>query len=182
MSTSTRQADSRVDVAHPSGDTTLVVVDMQPKFMASKFPRILAAVQLQIKKAIAAGWSVVVLEFENHGATHLSLMNHLVGQYDRHQVASKNEDDGAEVVLEVCHAHRFGDNKFRVCGVNTNACVEATVLGLLDRQPQCQVELAIEACANDFGMNQIYPFRVDRVSAVFGDGTVCRLKRDSVPH
>jgi nicotinamidase-related amidase len=126
-------------------ETTLVIVDMQPYFRASQHPDTLAAVEREIRSAISNESAIVLLEFEDSGDTDARLMR-VLRAYPRLAVKLKTTDDGSAWVTAACREHGFGTKHFRVCGVNTDACVLATVLGLTRRLPHCTVEVVKDAC------------------------------------
>lgn len=148
-------------------ETTLVVVDMQPYFAASQHPDTLAAVEREIRSAIEREAPIVVLEFEDSGKTHESLMR-LLRKYRRLAVRVKTTDDGSAWVTSACRQHGFGMKHFRICGVNTDACVLATVLGLTDRIPDCTVEVVRDACNSNYSTYNWCDYRNRRNVVVLG--------------
>ena len=132
---------------------TLVVVDMQPDFSASNDPNTRTAVEWEVRKAIKRGLPVVVLEIpyfspideDGLEPTHRSIMNLLSG-YKRYQVVQKRWSDGSSHVISSCEDHMYGQQRFRVCGVNTDECVLQTVLGLARRLPMSKIKVVKNAC------------------------------------
>ena len=107
---------------------TLVVIDMQEEFSAARNKRIQQAVIQEIQRSRAKRWPIVIVEFEESGGT-LPIIRRACKGYPRAVTVTKDYDDGSSEVLEA-----LGDitkcRKVRVCGVNTEACVWATVKGL----------------------------------------------------
>jgi nicotinamidase-related amidase len=132
---------------------TLVVVDMQSDFRAANDPATIAAVEKEILEAVRLHQSVVVLEIayfsplDEQGLkpTHRSLMSHLKG-YDRVAVRQKIYSDGSRHVLNTCSEQGYSRSRFRVCGVNTDACVVETAVGLAKAEPTSTVEVLQGAC------------------------------------
>ncbi len=133
-----------------SCDRTLVIVDMQPGFSASMHARTLAQVERRIVEAVSHGWAIVVLENESHlhGHTLPRLIKHLIG-YKRCIVIPKADDDGSREVIAGCQVAGFDLNFVEVCGVNTDACVKATVEGLIARSPFTNILVFRKACYSD---------------------------------
>ena len=135
---------NRIDPATP----TIVVVDMQPYFPASRKKLTVAAVAGLLSLGISRNWPIVVVEMENCGHTNLNLLQ-LVEQYPLAALNVEKIDlSGAKKIDEVCQARRFPRNRFLVCGVNTMACVCETVRGLNDLLPEARIDL-VEAACND---------------------------------
>lgn len=139
---------------------TLVVVDMQPDFPASNDPKTLSAVEREVRKAIKRGFGVVVLEVpyfspldeEGLKPTHRSILKLLDG-YSRYRVTQKRWSDGSCQVVRMCEDYKFANKRFRVCGVNTDACVLETVLGLAQRLPESKIKVIKDACNTAFNQN-----------------------------
>jgi len=138
---------STAPVGGPSieADEILVLVDFQTLFRAvNDSPTILAA-KLQVSEAVAAGRPIVVLEFTGRGPTH-PFVAELLLRYDRVVVRSKMVWDGGDLVLEACAHHNFRAPRFKVIGVNTNECVQATAETLAK---QAVVTVVKSACNSD---------------------------------
>lgn len=140
---------------------------MQPYLAASQQPDTLGAVEREIRSAIERKALIVVLEFKDSGKTHISLMR-LLRNYRRLAVSVKTTDDGSAWVTAACREHGFGMKHFRICGVNTDACVLATVLGLTDRIPDCTVALVRDACSTKHSTYNWYDYRNRRNVVVLG--------------
>jgi hypothetical protein len=137
------------------GDTTLVIVDMQTRFLneckAGAQPSPVAAVVRQIKLAMAMHWSIVVLEMQGRWGKRIAQIVELLegnnGTYPKYARALKNTASGASEVLGVCHERAFGLGLFRLTGVYLDGCVMATARGLLDQDPVAELRLIEEACS-----------------------------------
>lgn len=142
-----------VNVPLSGEDSTLVIVDMQYRFPASRKSWVLSAVERLIFHAVDKGWGVVVLEYgpdgsEDHVATYNKLMVHLSG-HARMRVKRKRNDNGAPQILEACSEGGFDSKHFVVCGVNIGACVGATVRGLSISLPDSGIYVVKEACYDE---------------------------------
>lgn len=127
----------------------LVVVDMQCGFRASLTESTLAAVATEINEARSNGQAIVILEYAKYPATHESLLN-LVQGYEKCVVETKFDDDGSLQIIEACLFNGFSAARFRLCGVNTHACVQSTALGLADRLDESTVQVVKTACNDDY--------------------------------
>lgn len=123
---------------------TLVVVDMQPVFEASRKPDVVVGVTKQILTAMQNNWPIIFLEFKGSGQTHPGLLK-LTKGYRRKARISKTADDGSKEVIQTIRRREFSDENLVVCGVNIDACVWDTVHGLLKKLP-ARVSVVKEAC------------------------------------
>jgi hypothetical protein len=55
---------------------------------------------------------------------------------------------GGNEVLKACHTYGFDQRHFRICGVNTSACVYETAKALAISRPDSKVEV-IASAVND---------------------------------
>lgn len=148
-----KKIDYRLLIA---GKPVLVVVDMQPRFRASCDPRTLQNVASQIRGAIARQEPIVVLEVAVpdtspiFSRTHKELLDILddVDNPAFWALKIKTTVSGGNEVLKACHAYGFDQRHFRLCGVNTSACVYETAKALALSRPGSKVEV-IASAVND---------------------------------
>lgn len=130
-------------------DQVLVVIDMQEGFCASRDQRTVYFVKQEILRAKKAGMAIIIVEFDPEadkmGNTHSEITDLLNG-YDRTATVSKSANDGSEEVIEACLDNGFWMEDFRICGVNSDACVLETVTGLLERVSSCDITVVQDAC------------------------------------
>lgn len=135
---------------------TLVVVDMQPGFDSAHGKRVRENTLREVKKAREVGADIIFLEFEGYESTWDDLLNE--APHDRY-IATKREDDGSEQVARLVNTNKLFNNVFRVCGINTDCCVESTVRGLTARLPMSRIEVMGDACDSDWhhldGLNRM---------------------------
>lgn len=124
---------------------TLIVVDMQPEFDAALNPNVVVGVTLEIQAAVARKSPIVFVEYDEAGDTHKGLYS-LAKGYRKKARIIKYEDDGSRQIIRTIRRREFDLSHLRVCGVNTNACVQSTVEGLLKRLPESKIEVAKAAC------------------------------------
>lgn len=148
-------------------DTTLVIIDMQENFPASN--RVLKEVLREVEIALLNSWAIVVLEYHNQGQTHAEIMS-LVKTSSRHAVKTKYKDDGAREVHDACKKRGFPTDRLRVCGVNTHACVNATVWSMCRFFKRSFILIVRKACAHGDRKNnwhRFFFFKSYRVVPVF---------------
>lgn len=132
---------------------TLVVVDMQAKFPRSLEGDTLLHCKRAVQKAIKNKADIVFLEFSNYGPT-LPALTKLTKNYKRAYHATKGEWDGSMQTLHLANEFGLNTNKFRVCGVYTECCVEATLDGLRAKKPLAKMEFLHKACGASHDSDQ----------------------------
>ncbi len=139
-----------------AGKPVLVVVDMQPRFQAACDANTLKNVEEQIRGAIARNEPIVVLELmvpdaaPNISRTHKQLLD-ILDDVDNPAfwvLKIKSTTSGGNEVLTACRSYGFDQHHFRLCGVNTTACVYETAKALAVSRPGSKVEV-IASAVND---------------------------------
>lgn len=125
---------------------TLVVVDMQSRFNAANGERVRKNCLREIMKAIKNELPIIFLEWEGEEVTLPELTKPCK---DNFYVETKRTDDGSNEVQKLVIAHKLPRN-FRVCGVNTDCCVRATVVGLTARFSSATIDVIADACDSDW--------------------------------
>lgn len=128
---------------------TLVVIDMQPEFLAAGFPDGLSNVKEEVKKAIANKAHILFVEYNLAGPTNPDIVK-IAKNYDKAFVVTKEDDDGSTQVKRAIWKHKAPANTIKICGVNTDCCVKATVVGLCYKLPTSTIEVLEYACDSDF--------------------------------
>lgn len=148
---------AKVTDMHEQEPYVLIVVDMQPNFKASCDAATLAAVCREVETARQLGMYIMLLEIpyesvfdvEPFPPTHQCIMDLLAG-YGRFVVQGKRYCDGSKQI--VLRSEREGfpttNTKYRVVGVNIDACVVETAKGLFERTG-LPVEVVKAACNTD---------------------------------
>lgn len=136
-------------------DTTLVIVDMQETFIASK--RVLLEVLQEIDTALQNDWAIVILEYHNQGPT-LDCVLARAKQSRRFALETKFKDGGGREVLNACRKHNLPTKRFRVGGVNTHACVSRTVHEISKLFHHSYVMVVQKACAHNLRANDWHKF------------------------
>lgn len=147
----------------------LVVIDMQTKFPASRHQTTLENCAREIKQAMDKHQRILFLEYVDGGETQSKLIE-LVQcpcdsrsckqSYDRYWVSTKFEDDGSRTILDYLKRIKRSEGKvsFTICGVNTDACVRSTVLGLAKRKKDALIRVVKDACHQPKKWKERYPF------------------------
>lgn len=125
---------------------TLVVVDMQPGFNSAHGKRVRQNCLREIRKAVEDDAYIIFLEFSGYESTHPELMENL---HKRVAVLEKSDDDGSKEVEKEIRRNKLPTH-FKVCGINTDCCVAATVRGLTARFPMSRIEVVADACDSDW--------------------------------
>jgi len=125
---------------------TLVVVDMQPGFRSAKGKRVRQNCRREIDQAVKEEAHIVFLEYNGYDSTMPELTNYI---HEKCYFRQKFSDDGSEEVMNEVHLNRLPKH-FKVCGINTDCCVLATVRGLTARFPMATIEVVADACDSDW--------------------------------
>lgn len=129
--------------------TTLVIIDMQTGpdgFLSSRDPNTISHIIRQVEMAKRHHWGIIVVEYVGHGRTNNKIMNALIG-YDRWVKTTKAHDDGSKQVLLAAAKNLYEMKRFRVCGVNINACIRETTMGLAKK---AEVHVMKHACNSSY--------------------------------
>lgn len=106
----------------------LCIIDMQPQGF-SNATIVLENVLTLIEEAINAKAFVVIAQFKRCGNTHDAIRNALL-HYPFAAYVWHNKNDKSPQIRDILQQRRVLVRGFKVCGVNTEYCVFATVKGL----------------------------------------------------
>ena len=138
----------------------LTIIDMQPTFFTSNYQPVKDAVEDLILKAIDDGAYIIIAHFMKYGKTHNNLLN-LVRNYKDRSLVYANKNDKSDAIMTKILKKQIRTSFIKVCGVNTDACVQATVTGLSKTLPDFQIEIIKNACNSysqydhNFGINEM---------------------------
>jgi len=124
---------------------TLVIIDMQKYFDTSQKKSVIANCRKEIKKAIKTNNHIMFVEYCGCGKTDTRLTNMTKG-YPKKSIVTKKWDGGADEVTKKIQEWKLARKNLRVCGVNTDACVYKTVIGLRFNLPKSNIFLVKNAC------------------------------------
>jgi len=133
--------------------TTHVIIDMQERFLQDILDRdrtVAAAIE-NIEEAKRQGDAIVLLQYRSNknpaGPVDPKVLAHLDG-YTRCFTYDKWIDNGAPEVEQALLEHDLANQVFRLYGLNADACVLRTGLGLRTRFPRSRVEVIKDACSS----------------------------------
>lgn len=128
---------------------SLLVIDMQGYFKASKQSSVKKNVLKQIELAIQDNAPIVFVEYAGCGSTLPSLKNlPKNNSYSKIYKIKKTADDGSDVIMSTLRSNKLPRKHVRVCGVNTDCCVYETVCGLSRALPKTTIEVVEDACGS----------------------------------
>lgn len=125
---------------------TLLVIDMQQWFD----PKIntIVACKRTIKKAVKDKAFILFVEYYECGRTMKELLS-LVENYNNIFYVIKKEDNGSKYVQLAMNHLNLPIGHIKVCGVNTDECVQQTILGLQKLYADSNIEVIANACNAD---------------------------------
>jgi nicotinamidase-related amidase len=128
---------------------TLVIVDMQHNFVATRNANLKRNVIREIKLSKKHNWPIIVLEFSNCRKT-LSCIRSLLKNYHNCFYETKYENDGSKEVIHAINNRITSNNSknIRVVGVETNFCVGDTAYSLACNN--YKVSIVSNACRSAF--------------------------------
>jgi len=129
---------------------SLIIIDIQPEFKSAITKVVKTTCQEEIQKAMNKRASVLFVEYYKCGRTLRSLTQ-MTQNYDKKYFIVKDDDDGSCEINTVIKHNRFPCKQIRVCGVNTDACVEQTVLSLASTNPNSKIEVVATGCFSEDG-------------------------------
>lgn len=132
---------------------TLAVIDMQDHFLQrivenyKSTQRVIDNCKVQVSKAIKDKAHIVFVEYSNYGTTTKDLTDLAKkAKYKKHFHTVKSDDNGGSEIAETIKAHRLTQDKIKICGINTEYCVYATVKGLMHEMENAEIEVITDAC------------------------------------
>ena len=125
----------------------LCIIDMQWTFTASHNPLLIRKVVSLIKKAIFDKAYICVAQYKYMGRTQERLIE-LIRKYPYKSYCSTyNNDKGMAIYRRMSRDKvQMRGSHFKVCGVNTDACVQATIRGLRTMFPGIDIYIERSAC------------------------------------
>jgi nicotinamidase-related amidase len=128
---------------------TRIIIDMQACFEAACRYEVVLGVVKEITVAMKQRAPILIVEykFPSSGKTHKGLME-IIDDYPHMTLVRKTEDSGAEAIKQAIVKKKIPHRYFRVCGVNADCCVQATINDLLDESifKKTKIEIIKNAC------------------------------------
>jgi hypothetical protein len=159
---------------------TLCIIDMQPKYEASK--QVINQVCREVRRAKKNGDGIVVLEYLYGGEdptsaqfrTYKKIMK-TIGDYKNAYVEYKCDDDGSREVVNTIRGAKFPSGVIRVCGVNRYACVISTVEGLVEMMPDSFIEVIDDAISSPDDWYEATGYGEGRYTRAYFSGRVAKM-------
>jgi hypothetical protein len=111
---------------------TLLVIDVQSYFEAANSRRLIRNCKREIRQAIKDKAAILLVEYDSCGRSSACIAK-MVENYNRGFVIIKDDDDGSSEIFDAVNRFDLPRSRFKVAGVNTDACVQDTVTGLVNR-------------------------------------------------
>lgn len=133
----------------------LIIIDMQEKFSASQCEEAQNCIAQEIKNAISQGIPILFVNmkmksYETKKGKNIKILRDLVSGYDKVYTVQKFFSSGSRAILTFLKSKNLeGIKELRVCGINTGACVEATVRNLLESGDFEILNLIEAGCASE---------------------------------
>jgi nicotinamidase-related amidase len=126
---------------------SLLLIDMQYYFEASRGARVQKACIREIKRAIRERATIIFVEFVGYGPT-LPALTDIVkeAKYKKAHTIIKSVDDGSYEITQFLTKRHLPKMNLRVCGVNTEYCVNATVRGINNKLANTNIHIVADAC------------------------------------
>ena len=153
-----------------SSDSIFVIIDMQPQFIGGSIkPILLQAFKKALAKAMEEGHYILIVNFESGPIEYkisptgervlvsvgqrkecsqlLPDLQHVIKDYPNKATVWKMEDSGAKVILDHLRSEDIAFSRMYVTGLNSCACVHATVRELSQNNPDdFLIELSTSCC------------------------------------
>lgn len=131
---------------------TLIIIDMQDKFLEGKYRDLAKRIVHLINLAKINGDNIILIEYGERWVSDkftqktIIPIRKAVKDYDKVFRKTKGCDDGSNEVI-MCMNENHLDGPIIACGVNTSCCVKETVLGLTNDYDM-QVTVVANCCEN----------------------------------
>lgn len=139
---------------------TLLVIDVQPYFDAANNRRVISNCKREIRKAMSDKAAIILVEYIGCGRSNSGITK-MVEKYDRGFVVLKDDDDGSDEISNVIEHFKLPKSRIKVTGVNTNACVQDTVTGMVSKYANKRLSISIvaDACNAMSDSGHVYGLR-----------------------
>jgi nicotinamidase-related amidase len=145
---------------------TLVIIDMQPRFIAAQSRSLIGNIEEEIRRAKDLGNHIMFVRFANCGKITSSLLEAAQQNYTNVSVVTKVDQDGGHEVLQALSKRAIHTNvrtNLRICGVNTDQCVESTAYTIAKAYPKrFKIEIVDKGCGT--GLTYDHKKALDRLN------------------
>lgn len=131
---------------------TLVVIDMQDGFNPDNYA--ISKIKKHIIKAKIDNMPIMFVEYhdyqeeDDYGSTIYELVK-LTSKYKKTYYVSKYDDNGSFEIKSAVEKYKLNKN-LNICGINTDACVKRTVMGLSNNK-YLKINVFSDACHSEYG-------------------------------
>lgn len=125
-------------------DKTLIIIDMQDHFIGHSERKLIPIICELIDYAKNNEYSIILVEFKNHGPTTNEIMV-AIGQYKHYEIVIKKEEDGGPEVSRCLERNTNWSLNTIVCGIFGDACVPQTVSGMFENSPLIEIDIIADA-------------------------------------
>lgn len=138
----------------------LIVIDMQHRFEASQQEWLQENIALKIQEFIACDEPIIFVEYSEHiykdgkdsgvriDDPTYQLLHAAAKDYTLLRTVFKDYNDGSCEIIRCMNEERWNPDIIQICGVNLDACVEETVIGLIDFLPEKEYLVLEDCCAS----------------------------------
>ena len=123
----------------------LTIIDMQPRFYAATNKETINAVKNLIINAKKDGAYVIFAQYMKQGKSNHELIKLVNTYYDKSFVVARKNDKSDAIITKI-YNNGIRSNDMKICGVNTDACVYSSVIGLSNKLPNWNIHLIKNAC------------------------------------
>lgn len=139
---------------------TLLVIDVQSYFKAAQARRLINNCKREIRQAIKDKAAILLVEYIGCGRSNTSIAK-MVEKYDRGFIVLKDDDDGSDEIAETITHFKLPKSRIKVTGVNTDACIQDTVSGLVSKfgRKRLNISIIADACNASSENSHVYGLR-----------------------
>lgn len=124
---------------------TLIILDMQNSFSAANDTSTISHVVDAVNLARTKSEGIILVEYLNQGPTLYPIYKALA-KYSNKDIVKKRNDDGSREIVNSIMRNFFDYQQLKVCGVNSDACVNKTVTGLSQQLRNSKIKVLKKAC------------------------------------
>ena len=129
----------------PNYPYVLIIIDMQNQFAASRDKMTIQTIQRLVAEAKRDGAFILAAHYMRFGKTRADIRD-MITDYPHKDYCYADRDDKSGTIQTKLVRHDVRTDTFKVCGVNTGACVRATTIGLVDLYPNTHILVSNRAC------------------------------------
>jgi hypothetical protein len=148
----------------------LIIIDMQEQFDASRDKNTIRTIQKMITDAKRDGAFIIIAHYMRCGQTRPEIRKMIQG-YPYADSCYSNQDDKSQAIYTKLLRYGIQTDIFKICGVNTEACVMSTIFGLTDLYPNTHILVSFNGCNCECSNHDVcegrYVSQLPNVSSVY---------------